>query len=338
MKKDRLPIVTAWVVAIFLGAAGLWGQVWGGTYYHHIREAFDGSESDSVRVDHWVGADSSGSFRLTMVAGDSVGMDSIQDSVLVNDSATNILRYKGYFFGLSDVLCWTEIIPPMFPAFSGGVGTGSYTVDWYVIDTLAGATNLVDGALVTVKDWALSTTPIATPITDAGIARLQTNNDSTAAIVTAPLYIFPLTWDSIKYTTDTSDTIYGYLNVPAAAATVQYVRVYLDVGTGEVDSTSGAMIPRERIEYTLSTVGQPNLRMTDGSWAIIPEDQVKRPNSSGRVTFVVPGNTAMTPSGSWYELRYRSKDRRSRFSGLAFKFEVDTLVDPISIINCEQVP
>lgn len=218
----------------------------------------------------------------------------------------------------------------------GGAGTGAYRVDWYAMDTLGGATTAVQGALLTVKNWSLNSVE-RTVITDAnGDGVIQLDNDSIAGIFTSPLYNFPLAYDSIKYTTDTSDTIYGYLNVPAAAPGVSNIRVYLDVGTGKVDSAAGTALPKTRVEYRLSLNGQPG--MHDDSWMFIPEDQVKRPDTAGRVQFDVVASTSITTGEAWYELSFRSLSRYSQWSGVVFKFEVDTLTDPISIIDCEQVP
>ena len=350
MKKDRLPTITAWVIGIFLGVCGLVGQVWGAdwrvpanfpatydTAYTCFYEDFVLDDSSAGRAN-----DNDYDTTFTYTAGSYLRCIIWYKYDAADEWGTWTWEYNSAAASTMDSTTSYQatlgVLLDYTSTYQGGSGSGKYSV---TVVTKDSANNQRIPDIPIVIRTVDQLTQVASIVTGP-------DGEATYNVDTAKNYVYIAggpsnLWDFAAYCTvevsgSQIDTIYGDLNVPAPAPTVNFVRVYLDVGTGEVDSTSGAMIPRDRIEYTLSTGGQPNLRMADGSWFIVSKDQVKRPTTDGRVTFVVPGNTAMIPSGSWYELRYRSLDRRSRFSGLAFKFEVDTLTDPISIIDCEQVP
>jgi len=219
---------------------------------------------------------------------------------------------------------------------TGGAGSGAYTVDIYVFDTLGGATTAVEGATVDWRLWGLGR-PSHRVVTsnEFGIGRIHTDLDSLAVrIEDNPFYIFSSTWDSLSWTADYSDSIYGYLNIPAAASSPNYVLAYVDVGEGIIDSASGSMIPRDAIELYLDLIGETTLN--DGSWMIVPKRQTKEPDASGRVNFIIPANTVMTPLGSYYILSYRAFDGVMQITGELKRFTVDTIPDPINILDATE--
>lgn len=216
-----------------------------------------------------------------------------------------------------------------------GGGAGDYTVDFYVFDTSGGDTVPVNQALVSFRNWGL-TAPIKTPTTDVnGLARIATNADSVAVRATAPLYTFPTDWDSVTYSADYTDSIYGYLDVPAAAAGVNWVAAYIDIGSGIIDSATGLMIPRTGLRWSLTLVGEPTLN--DGTWAYAPKVYQKQPDSDGRTIFYVPANTPLTPAGSYYILTYTAWDGSSLRTSEIRKFILDTIPDPVNILNTTKV-
>jgi len=269
----------------------------------------------------------------------------LKDSVWVPDVSSFRRLFRVSFFSGSQLLDDEIYRPPIEYYVSGGVidtnrseqggtGTGSNTIDVYVMDT---DSNAVIGAYVEFQNWAISGMINNTYSDENGIARVATNADSVAVRVIAPMYDYSTSWDSMVVVSGNYllDSIEGSLNAPSAAGPVNYVTAYIDVGSGIIDSSSGAMIPRDRLKFTLSLVGEPSLN--DGSWAYVPKDWEKAPNASGRVTFTIPANTVLTPEGSYYELRYQTSDRRTRSSGVYRMFIVDTIPDPINILETTEV-
>ena len=326
-RKDRLRFVTAWVVGIFIGACGLAGQTMGGTdstyktfgapwadtVFYVIRDRDDGSLIDSSMFDTAAG----------------VGFASFPYETLYTWDNTKNYSTKEYWYFPGDG--WVGWNTDVILTFSSSP-TPTYLVSWYIIDSANSV--VVPGAKVVSKNWDLSAT-LASPTSDAnGIALTSVDSDSIATIVTANKYIFPTKYDSIKFTTDTSDTIFGYLNVPAAAPGVHSVTIYLDVTSTIVDSTTGTPVARDRILFTLVPHFVPG--STDGNYLIAPKVQEKRPNSSGRVTFTVMANSPVTPDGSYYSLSWTAKDGRSSFRGSYPNIIVDTLVDPVNILDLTQ--
>jgi len=211
---------------------------------------------------------------------------------------------------------------------------GLYTVD-YVLLNSADSTPIYK-ASVNFRDWTLANSLRYTTSNASGIARVGLDADSVAVLATSPHWTFPTTWDSITYSSNHTDTLWGASTEPAAAGTVDYVAAYIDVGTGIVD-LSGNMIPRTGIELQLQLVGQPYLHLTDHSWVIIPKLSIEYPNPVGRVTFYVPANTAMSPPGSHYVLTYIATDGYTRSVGQIRKFVLDTIPDPVKIIATTRV-
>lgn len=219
---------------------------------------------------------------------------------------------------------------------TGGAGSGIYTINIYAFDTLGGTTTAVEGAIVDFRLWGLGYPSHRSVYSGAsGGSRIATNVGSLAVrIAHLPFYIFPTTYDSLSWTADYSDSIYGYLNMPAAATSPNYVRAYVDVGEGIIDSASGSMIPRNAIQLYLELVGSSTLN--DGSWMIVPKRQVKSPDANGRVNFIIPANTVLTPEGSYYILSFRAYDGTQQITGELKKFIVDTIPDPLLILDATE--
>lgn len=115
---------------------------------------------------------------------------------------------------------------------------------------------------------------------------------------------------------------------------VDFVTLYIDIGTGAVTS-GGAMTPWTRIEARLNLIGEENL-MYSTTWGIVPEVYIGTP-SSGRITFRVPANTKLTPTGSYYELSFKTYSRYSSYTRKYMNFIVDTLPDPLNILEATRV-
>ena len=347
-EKGLIVMVLAMVLFLLIAP-----KIMGGSYYWRIEPRFGGNTLDSGKVFLWTGADST-LYRALTLAGDSTAIDSVLDSVLISDTAVSRLVYTYYFFGQGAEDPGVEIVPPMSPRVSGGAvdsnrteqggaGSGTYIIDYFLYDTTdaaaLGGPTPVPGWTVTAKPWNnLYGNPSNVAVTDEnGMARFATDADSLAFVVPSGLYSFPTVYDSQTWVANDTFTLSGYLNVPAAAAGANYVTIYLDAVTGMVDSSTGAVIARDRLQFFLSLVGEPGLQ-SDSDHVIVPKTKKKRPTSTGRVSFTVMANTGLTPAGSYYSLYYKALDGSSNFSGYTRKFVVDTLTDPINILDCEEVP
>lgn len=214
-----------------------------------------------------------------------------------------------------------------------GVGGGSDTLIYYAADTLND--NHVGGVQVTCYGIGGSQVGAKQVTTASGYNLWALNtSDSLIFIVYGPhLYNWEL--DTVLFTGQSSDSAMGWKTAdPAAVGSPVYVSAYIDIGTGIVD-TLGQMIPRENMLLRLNLVG--GLTFNDGSWIIVPRQQEERPNASGRATFLIPTNDALTPSDSYYELSFVARDGASMTRGIIKKFVVDSLTDPINIMNATEV-
>jgi hypothetical protein len=95
------------------------------------------------------------------------------------------------------------------------------------------------------------------------------------------------------------------------------------------------MVPYTQIEMILNLQGNPSAFA--GGFAIIPREYKEKPNASGRVIFDIPATTVMDPDGCYYILTYRTRVGQSVLSGDLGAFIVDTLPDPLNIIEAIQV-
>ncbi len=146
--------------------------------------------------------------------------------------------------------------------------------------------------------------------------------------------IYPST-KSFTATAGGVDTIKGYTQATTAAIGADAVSVFIDVGTGIIDSATGLMTIRDRVELTITTILE-NFGVA-GGWTILPKSETKRPDAAGRVTFTVPANSKINPPGSYYKLTYRAFDGRSISTGTLRTFWLDTLPDPIHIDSTIEV-
>lgn len=355
MKSDKAPAIACLIVLgiIFWAASKAGGATeefplhYGGGDYDHVRtlvykhQAPDWNLIDSLIIQ-------SAQFPLDTFA----SLDNSRDHLLVdwytNTSCTDsvpIARLIKYEAGAATISSTDKKEIAHFAEetlkvhhgtgsyLTGGAGSGIYTVDVYAFDTLGGTTTAVEGATVDFRLWGLGQPSHRTVNTwPSGAGRIATNVGSLAVrIVDNPFYIFPTAWDSLSWTADYSDSIYGYLNVPAAATSPNYVRAYVDIGEGIIDSASGSMIPRNAVQLHLELIGHPTLN--DGSWMIIPKRYTATPSTSGRVNFVIPANTVLTPEGSYYVLSFRAYDGTQKMSGELKRFIVDTIPDPLLILD-----
>lgn len=335
-RKDRLPTIVAGIVFIFLLICGLLGQVWGASEWP-LRLPFNGQTADTCFVKMFVDSGLGTGY-------DSLSIDSffavteVDTSFTVSSSYSYMRVISFNFFSTGDLDGYTEYLPALVidsnRTEQGGAGSGPFTLKYYLFDTTGGGSVPIEKITVTLKNWALSSRLRQASTDVNGLAIFQLDADSVAALATNPLYLFPPAWDSTVNAGTLTDTLLGYLNVPAAAPGAHYVTIYLDVATGMVDSTTGDVIPRDRLVFYLSLVGESGLNNDD--WVIAPKTERKRPNSSGRVSFTVMANTPLTPAGSYYSLFYRALDSRSLFRGHTRAFIVDTLTDPINILDCTE--
>ncbi len=219
---------------------------------------------------------------------------------------------------------------------SSASGTGDFDRVFIAWDAVTGGA--IEGVSVTVWDTLQSVKKAVGRTNANGLCSTSIGTDTQTkffhTVMTSPGYQWTSRSVTVAGPTSFPDTVYGYQNNPTAAPSVEYVTVFLNVGSGVVDSASGAMLPRDRAEITLTLVGEP--RLNDGSWSYIPKVQKKKPDVDGQVQFQVPANTALSPAGSYYVLTYEVRDRRSSSTGEIRRFVVDTLTDPINILDCEE--
>ena len=136
------------------------------------------------------------------------------DTLYTWDNTVNYTTKYGWYFPGDGWAVWSE--DKLYRQEATVSTVPAFLVSWYIIDSANDV--VVPGAKATSKNWDLSAT-LASPISDAnGIALTSVDSDSIATIVTANRYIFPTSYDSIKYTTDTSDTIFGYPFSPTASS------------------------------------------------------------------------------------------------------------------------
>lgn len=122
---------------------------------------------------------------------------------------------------------------------------------------------------------------------------------------------------------------------PAASPTNAMVTVYYDVGQGIMDSLTGNMEIRSGVKLTLELIGASSL--SDGSWGILPVATTRKPNVNGRCQWHVPANTVLSPAGSKYHLSWQARDGWFTRRGSIKTFIVDTIPDPLNIIDATTV-
>jgi len=361
MRSDKAPMIAC---LIALGLMVFWANVWGGTHTYKVPLMYGVVEPDSVLLRILeVGTG-------TQLNGDTITSgfpDTIIHTGLDSQKIYEVQVFEKWFGSGEYERPITWIIPFRLVVASatisaadaqeiadstdaqltatkgtgpwGASGGGTYTVDVFVGDTLGGVTTSVSGVTVDFRNWALDYPPERTVVSNEnGIARIGTNSDSLAFLaVHNPFYVFPTSWDSITWSADYTDTILGYLNLPAAVAAPAYVVAYIDIMSSSVDSATGQAIPRDKIYTYLDLVAEGGTVLNDGSSAYVPKRERKRPNSDGRVNYVVPANSALTPVGSYYVLSFEAWDGQTLTKGILKRFTLDTLVDPINILDATEV-
>ena len=198
------------------------------------------------------------------LAADSADADSNYYSITLSLDETKAvsLNIDYYWTGgnpTSEIIVWGPT--------SGNVGVGGvYTLDYYVLD--AADSSAINDALVTFRNWALTTNLYTERSDENGIARQVTNYDSMAALVTAYGYTFSTAWDSMEWTTDTSDTIFGTaVASPAAPNNPAYCYVYGNIRASSVNDTGDIYV--EGVTVTAGLNVNTGLTDTTGGAVII---------------------------------------------------------------------
>ena len=299
------------------------------------------SSTKAANYTYYMVLDDKSGFDSVMVLVYADGDTTLADSSLTTSFPTTISivldkdsAYSYYYYaswagddGLTSAL--PEHIGIWTPDVSAS-GDGTDTLNVIAYDSLA--STVVEGVVIDIKN--------------AGGSSIFNKRTNGSGSVTATLidgnsyYIYAygggVSWDidTIAFSAGATDTTFGYtLFTPPAAGAANWVNVYMDVGTGFIDSATGERIPATDIEFTLTPMGAEGLN--DGSWGYVPKDSTLRPSDSGRVLWSVPANSVMYPAGSYYELRYKRRGRRSLSSGIYKTFFVDTIPDPLNIIDAE---
>lgn len=358
MRSPKAPAIACMIGMVFVMLLASWVEA--GTHTEMVRVTGYSSDPDSTRIMVFqgggggqIGDDSitgayPDSFAFTVDSGNNIsiecyekwwgsatwGLQWTRDISLRLVTATATIDYAQVADSVDSVLSRAHGYTSW-----AGAGTGTYTIDIFVGDTLGGTTTSVSGVTVDFRNWAIGWPPERSVATNEnGIARIATDSDSLAILaVHNPFYVFPTSWDSITWSADYTDTILGYLNLPAAVAAPAYVVAYIDIMGSSVDSATGQAIPRDKIYTYLDLVAEGGTVLNDGSQAFIPKRERKKPNSDGRVYYVVPANSALTPVGSYYVLSFEAWDGQTMVEGILKRFTLDTLVDPINILDATEV-
>ena len=323
--KNDLKVFLIFAVLALLTIAFLTHNAFGDVYaYRFIVDENTGYDSVALVI-YAVGS---------TTARDSFMLTSFPLSVayaLDKDSAYNYYIYASWVGNDGFTSSLPEPINIQTPNITVNLsGDGTDTLLIVAYDSLADA--VVENVVIDIKN-AGGTTVIA--------KRTNASGEVTATLMDGYTYYIygyggGVVWDidTVSSSAGATDTMWGYtLFTPPAAGDVNWVNVYLDVGTGFIDSSDGSRIPLTNIEFTLTLIGGEGL--SDGSWGFIPIDSTVRPSSEGRVLWSVPANTISGMEDSYYELRYKRRGRSSLASGVFKTFIVDTIPDPLNIIDAE---
>ena len=295
-----LTIGVAIVLAALLGGP----LIMGATYQKKIREYFAGSVLDSGRVVLWTGADSTGSYRLTLAA-DSTAIDSVIDSIGLSDTAISFLTYKFYFFGQDVEAPDERTIPPMFPRVSGGAvdsnrteqggaGSGTYTVNIKFLDTSTAPDAFIPNVDVDLRGWNTSTLLGTATTSPSGVATFGTDADSVAFRGVGPSaqYVWPINWeDSVAGSGNLTDTVMGFfIDVPVASGSkvCAVTVIVLDNGGRPARNVPvHAYLPKS------------NLRDSAG-YAVANYMQQQKTDTLGRATFQCRWSSYLIPATKWW--------------------------------------
>lgn len=201
---------------------------------------------------------------------------------------------------------------------------------------LADSADSIERYLITPTDSTLDTT----------YAKTHEIIDSVQVDDTIPTRILSLIYvdgdtNAVPYTLVFSPagtvggTVYDTVYAPPASPTNAMVTIYYDVGQGIMDSATGNMLARSGVKLSLELIGASSLN--DGSWGILPVTIAKKPDANGRCQWHRPANTVLSPAGSKYRLSWQARDGWFTRKGGIKTFIVDTIPDPLNIIDATEV-
>lgn len=299
-----------------------------GTYKHSVHFSFAGVSMDSVKA---------------YIDTNDVKIDSAVWKVFPNDTfltvPTNVpasIEYLYYQGGTLFETAWERFNGNPTGGYIDsnlqGISNPNRIFTVVVIDS-SGTDELIPGASTDLKNAALTTLQQKN-----GSPVVFSVNDATFTLVSVAGG-FTCDTSVIAVTGNQEDTVYCYNTPdPGAAAGVDFVRVFLDVGEVKIDTIAGTPTPYTKVEFFLDLIGNPI--SISGDWFLLPISYPGKPNAAGRVTFDVPANSKMTSTdGTYYRLRWEARSRRGRgrVSGEYGSFFVDTLPDPLKIIEAINV-
>lgn len=348
--KD-VKIATVIVIAIFIAVFCINHAVWGAAKSPKFSFYDFGGDYDSVYLHIYVqnGTDYDSFFVATFPT-----LPVIDTAITLNDSTNWILKPIYYAASgdslpdnpifleynpavtatvdTSDILALAQNHPSVFYGPTA-LGSGTDTFTYIAYDSATG--EVVNGVVITGRN--INGTLIGPQTSVLGGKTEWTPTEGDSLLFTA-LENGTYFWETdtvIAPANGGVDTIFGYPVPSPASASGSYVSMYMDIGSGLVDSSSGSWIPRDKIKLTLRLVSEGIVY--NDSLAIVAEEESKSPDANGRVTFRWPATTVLTPLGAYYELSYTALDGRTRRSGIIRNFVVDTIPDPINIKNTTEI-
>jgi len=125
--------------------------------------------------------------------------------------------------------------------------------------------------------------------------------------------------------------------VTYASTSVDYVTCYINMAYSQV-SPGGVLSKITSGKAFLTLIGEPGIHFCDSTWGFIPISYPAKADPNGRFTFYVPANTKLCPPGSYYELRFAGIPGSYFFGSSYTRFLVDTLPDPLNILDAPRVP
>lgn len=319
------------VAAFLITMAFLLSDVWGASYDLELKFNAVPLQYDTVI---FVTKPMSGSGPTTRDSVFATTFPFVDTLSLNSDTLYQVQVY--YSFENINGLTYAEAyyLAPGTPPAASCIGSGSDTLIYYTVDT--GNDVRVEAAQVSL--YAIGGSAVSPKqLTDGnGYVLVALNSgDTILAIVYGP-HTYNWELDTVVFTGQTSDSAVGWKTTdPAAASTPSYVNVYFDVGAAYIDSTTGLMVTREKVDIYCELIGGKYL--TGTTWALLPQIPPKRPDTAGRVQFLLPANTKIMPAGSYYQLSWRARDGYNILGDVLRKFIIDTLPDPINIWEATEV-
>ncbi len=318
MKKLLLILV---LMIVFVGTAKA------GTYDHTVHLSFAGVSMDSVIAYVEVNNTKIDSAKWFVFPVDS--FVTVPDTAVVN---VTYLYYQTGGAGLFET-AWEDFQGNPTGGYIDsnlqGISNPNRIFTVVIIDS-SGTDELIPGAATDLKNAALTTLQQKN-----GSPVVFSVNDATFTLVSVAGG-FTCDTSVIAVTGNQEDTVYCYNTPdPGAAAGVDFVRVFLDVGEVHIDTLTGAPIPIKNAKFFVDIVGNPIA--ISGDWFLPPLTYQGKTNAAGRVFFDIPATTKMMPDGIYYVLRYEASSGRRKKRGVLGSFAVDTLPDPLKIIDAIKV-